>query len=658
MQQGIFPMLKKVLLVLAILSASRVVTAGAVDYAEAINRSAWLHHPIYGDPSFDAFQRMPCNPVVRGADPYKWPVNGFFFEDPRSGNWYVYVGEYCEGYAIVPGSPPRCVVWRSSDKGATWERVGPIFAEPPMFEGESSPATHAPDVSVTFVDGKYHLCFDWSTDNTTWENAANPPPDANSGAAYAWADQPEGPFHAASRPIITTRDMQPVLGKYRRVYASTLLHRADDWLVLTLTDSGPFYGWALLGMTAASPEGPYSPPALLLHPEAAGFHPPLLEFFPAFTHEGFVYAPATSVAMNRNYQALFRAPIERANEPGGWDLFEHGSLWHPEPVDHEYFGIWGQTFSGNVSQDGMFRVLFPSRDSSGLGTINLAMRPWSQPYRERGFVLSGHQGPSLGLLRCSGPAERLDVELECTGFTAIVWDAAMPLGPDKVSSNAKPGPLSFTRYRAVELAGDQWRLGEVSADGEWSWQGIGACAAAGSRQVALEWRGDTTTLYMEGLPAWTGPCPSGRGLFGLITGPNSRAQVNRFALTGAQPGGPLTYLAGEALLGAAQDVSRDWEPLANPNFRFGPGAVSRTPEARAKWNFEGTMAAVWAPRGPDFGKGEISVDGGPPVTVDFHADEWTPSQPVFVRGGLSGGGHAVALRPVEGAIVLDVLEVQ
>ncbi len=74
--------------------------------------------------------------------------------------------------------------------------------------------------------------------------------------------------------------------------------------------------WALFGITAPKPEGPYGERVLLRNVEADGFHPPLLEYYPAFVHRGFVYAPATSVALNRNYNALFRAPLERAAEPG------------------------------------------------------------------------------------------------------------------------------------------------------------------------------------------------------------------------------------------------------------------------------------------------------------------------------------------------------
>ena len=44
-------------------------------------------------------------------------MNGFFFADPVSGNWYIYVGDYPEGYA---GRPCRCVLLRSTDCGQSW----------------------------------------------------------------------------------------------------------------------------------------------------------------------------------------------------------------------------------------------------------------------------------------------------------------------------------------------------------------------------------------------------------------------------------------------------------------------------------------------------------------------------------------------------------
>ncbi|HRZ38215.1 MAG TPA: hypothetical protein P5534_17870, partial [Candidatus Paceibacterota bacterium] len=47
----------------------------SIDFAQAANADAWLRHPILGDPSFDSFRRAPGNPIVKGAAPFKWPVN-------------------------------------------------------------------------------------------------------------------------------------------------------------------------------------------------------------------------------------------------------------------------------------------------------------------------------------------------------------------------------------------------------------------------------------------------------------------------------------------------------------------------------------------------------------------------------------------------------
>src|ERR1043166_4058833 len=68
------------------------------DLAKARYRERWLHHPVMGDPSWDAFQREPGNPIHTGVDPLLWPVNGFLFQDPPSGRWYAYVSVYPRGY--------------------------------------------------------------------------------------------------------------------------------------------------------------------------------------------------------------------------------------------------------------------------------------------------------------------------------------------------------------------------------------------------------------------------------------------------------------------------------------------------------------------------------------------------------------------------------
>ena len=118
---------------------------GSWDLALPRYADAWLRHPILGDPSYDSFTRAAGNHLVRGAPPYAWPVNVSVLHDPLSGNWYAYVGVYPEGYAIGGGAPPSyCHIYRSRDRGQTWEDVGPAFRDPSFrFEGDSETAATA-----------------------------------------------------------------------------------------------------------------------------------------------------------------------------------------------------------------------------------------------------------------------------------------------------------------------------------------------------------------------------------------------------------------------------------------------------------------------------------------------------------------------------------
>jgi hypothetical protein len=413
---------------LAVLPANGLAAAG-VDYAESRQAGLWLQHPVYGGPSFDAFVHAPQNPLHRGAPPFEWPVNSFFFPDPVSGNWYLYVGDYCEGYA---SRPSRCVLLCSKDRGQSWTNLGVVLeGSKEMFDQGG----HTPDVSLVYTGGRYHMVYDWVEPD--WSQLG--------GLAYAWAEKPEGPFHRAAQPITRNKELTPLLGKYRRTYAATLLRRKHDWMIVGMMDSAP-NSWALFGITAPKPEGPYGERVLLRNVEADGFHPPLLEFYPAFVYRGFVYAPATSVALNRNYNALFRAPLERAAEPGAWALAQNGSLWHAEDVENEAYGLWGQTFSGWVDGKGVLQAAFQSRDAKGMGTVNLAARPWNQPLRKSGFVMSGHQGPSLTLLQRAFAGFRLDARLRLRGTVRLLLDydgvlGAQSPGIGRDASSACPDPL-------------------------------------------------------------------------------------------------------------------------------------------------------------------------------------------------------------------------
>lgn len=638
-----------------------VVALGAdmtVDYAEVKYRDAWIRHPVYGDPSFDTFERSPSNPVHVGDQPYEWPVNGFLFRDPKSGAMFLYVGHYPRGYAMDPSAPMRCTVFRSDDHGTTWKHLGPIFEEDPFcFEDNPSPVIHAPDVAVTYHGNRYHLVYDWATADTTWANAHVPAGNADSGIAYAWAERPEGPFHRAVRPIHHVAGLPTLLGKYRRIYAASLVRRRSDWLVLAMMDSGPHFSWALVGCTAREPQGPYCTPAVLLSVERDTYYPPLLEFYPAFTHRGWIYAPATSVALNRNFQVVFRARIEDAMNPNAWKMFQHGSVWHSEPVPHESMGIWGQTYAGFVGRDGLLRVMFPSRDGNGMGTINLAVRPWRRSYRERGFVLSGHRGSSLGLLKPAyGGTFVLTTELTLHGAAIILWDCHAPLGPDAPRSDAALHKLSLTRCTGLRVTEKAWTLLKVDETGGETVLADGQIH--NSRKIALKIVRDangTTGIHILGDAVWRGRMDVRTGRLGILAAQDSHVEVGRFVVEGDPQPLSLFHLYTDALLGAGQSLA-DWNVVDDPHFTFGIGAVSKHPDARAKWNFEGRSFSLYAPMGPAYGAADLLLDGSRLGEVAFYSAEPRRSAPVFTADGLSEGFHALVIRPKRGAVPIDALE--
>lgn len=633
-----------VLRLLILLLLALDVTTQATDYAESRHASDWWRHPVYGDPSFDGFVRRPGNPIHRGVPPFEWPVNGFLFEDPVSGHWFIYVGEYGKGY-LTP--PSRCLLYRSTNQGASWNRVGVVLeGDAASFDRQG----HTPDVTVVYADGRYHMVYDWGEPDFT----------AEGGLAYAWAERPEGPWHRAAEPITRNSRLPKLLGRYQRTYAATLLRRKHDWLILGMMDRAP-QGWALFALTAPRPEGPWSERRLVRHVERDDFHPPLLEFFPAFAHGGYAYAPATSVALNRNFNALFRADLEKAHEPEAWRLHQHGSLWHAEDVEHEFHGIWGQTCSGFVDRQGIFQAMFPSRDAEGRGTINLAQRRWSRPLAKHGFVLTGHAGPSLTLLRQAYADFQLEARLEWRGEVELLLDYAAPLDPKTPTSDATLHPLARTRQTALVLADGAWSVARRDAAGKETRLESGRLPDPNHLAIRLERRGESLTLGFEGRPAWSGLVPAmtaseRSGVLGWGVAAHTHLVVRHFTLTGQRRMARVSLGSNEALLGAAEAAS-DWEERNEVEFRFGRGCVSRLSGARAKWNVIGRQVALWSPRGPDFGEVEIRLDGRPVAKLDLRAEALEPSRVVWQSHPLRDEGHALVLTARQGRMPVDSVDV-
>lgn len=635
----------------------------ALDYALGALADAWLRHPILGDPSFDTFERLPGNPIVRGGDPFRWPVNGSLLLDPVSGAWFAYVGFYLEGYDLGPGKPPaHCRVFRSADQGRSWTEIGPVFQDAAFrFEGDTVTAGIAPDVSVVFADGRYHMAYDWATDNTTWANAALPGGGADSGAAYAWAERPEGPFHRAPRPILRTSALQrvfPPTGKYRRAYGTSLIRRERDWLVLVDVDSGPFFAWGQVALTAADPRGPWSEPVLVSGLEGDRWFPSPVEAFPAFVHDGFVYDPKTSVGANRNYQVTHRAPVEQAHRPEAWALYQLGSVWHAECVPHEGFGIWGQTFAGAVGPDGVLRALFPSRHwPDSAGTINLAARPWSQPIRERGFVISAHSGPSLTLTRTAYAGFTLAAEVVLRGTAArFAWGYGAPLGT-KGRADGKPHPLCWTRHGGVELTRTGWRVLDAADAPDPRVLAQGSIPAAETRRVELRVdEAGPVGLTLDGETVWQGACTPRQGPLALLLEPGTHLTVNRFAVSGTPLPAVWTWLASEAVAGAGV-AEGQYRTQESGLFRFGSGILCDRPGERLKWDFRGRGFRLWLPMGPEYGRCSVRLNGVPIAVLDLHREEPMASAPVLERDGLPDGCHALVVQSLEAPLPADCLDV-
>jgi hypothetical protein len=620
------------------------------DFALARYRGLWLRHPVLGDPSWDAFEREPGNPIYTGRPPYFWPVNGFLFRDPPSGRWYAFVSVYPRGY--WPPPPANCLLMREK-AGGGWEEVGLIFeGDPHSFAGDGEKTGAMTDASVVYDGGRYHLLYGWCD-----------PKNARGGLAYASAERPEGPWRCAPRPIHDDARQPPIMGRYVRAYASTLFKRRRDWLTLHMMSTPGNAGgtWALFCMTAQTPEGPYSRPIPLLSPQSDRFHPPLAEFYPAFAHGGDIYAPATSVALNRTFQTVFRAPIEQAHAPDAWKILHYGSVWHAEPVPSEAQGIWGQTFSGQVAPDGTLRAYFTSKNRDDVGTVHLARRPWTRPYRN-GFVLSAPRGPAIAVLRQEYGDFRARIQVRASGPWAFCWACREPLGSNHHLADSSLHPLVRTRRIEWRRSGSRWSLvvlDEKSVERVIA-QGAQDVPENGEDRLEVERHGARVVLRLnredlrEG-GVWSGELPGASGRLELLAETGTILRVERFLLGGKGRPAWEAWLSTEALAGAAA-APDEWKPVADSGFRCGVGHVSARHDSRAKWNYVGRDFRLFAPRGPQYGKCRVVVDGREIAVIDLHASGPEVSAVMLARS-LPSGYHAVVLSPESGAIPCDTLEV-
>ncbi len=632
-----------------------------IDYARSENADAWLRHPILGDPSFDSFERVSGQPVVSGTLPFLWPVNASLLDDPVSGRLYAYVGLYMEGYALNPGGPTtHCVVYMSEDRGKIWALIGPIFDNDKFkFTGDTQHSNIAPDVKVIYSGGKYHMSYDWCTDNTTWSNASNPTGDADSGCGYAWADRPEGPFHRAPNPILRTTEVQkanPTATRYRRVYATSLIRRKSDWLALIDLDSGSHFAWGQVAVTAKDPMGPWSHPTLVASLEGDQYYPAPMEAFPAFQHEGYVYDPRTSVGMNRNFQILMRAPIEKAEHPEAWSVYQHGSVWHARWRPDEAYGLWGQTLAGVVSGDGALDVLFPSRtQANGAGVIAEASRPWNKPFNARGFTLSAHGAPSITATHAAYADFKLETKFKLHGSKArFAWGFAAALGAEG-RADGKPDRRAWWNQCALEIGQGKWAVVRVDAVGKETVYATGVAADSPEHRITIERRADSASLTLDGAAIWNGETPATAAPLALLLAPGTNLEVLRFEVNGKPQPATHLWLASEAISGAGV-AEGSYSHSVGAEWHAGSGCICTSPFERVKWNFRGNGFRLWMPVGPDYGVVTVLVDGVPAGEINLHATKAGASKVVLERTDLVGMYHAVTLKSDKHALPLDCLE--
>ncbi len=610
-----------------------------IEYALLKQKDSWLHHPVYGDPSWDNFIHDRDNPVTQGTPGTEWPVNGFLFLDPVSGCEYLYGGVYSRNYAFNlaenPENQMRCIGYRSCNRGKSWDSLGYVLPfNGVRMKGEKVDIGGAPDVSVVYDNGRYHMIFDWLSRDFAWNNAGP------SGIGYAVADKPEGPFIIDPNPVFTNYKVlaNPILGKYNRAYAASLIRRKNDWMVLFMLDSGENFSWAFAAITAKSPGGPWSEPVIINSVESPLYYPVLLEYFPAFTHEGYLYAPATSVAMNRNYQAIFRCKVEKAHNPSEWELWRDGSNWHSLPLDNEYEGIWGQTITGFIDHADTLRVMFPSLNSRDLGTLNLASRSWSNGYRQTGFMLSGHKAPSISYIYQEYRKPVLNITFKNTGDFSVIFDALSPLGPDAPTSNSKINPLMFSDQKRIGIKGNQWELAQTDRKNEKAILAHGTFPGGDVITIKVDFKEGKRQININGKEVWTGSLEERGGHIGLSCGEHSSVEVSSFQVKGEPIESSFTYLFTELQLGAGTGISK--------------------PAKRLKLNFTGTRFTLLQPEKPATGKIRVKVDGDNEVVLDTRIVQPGKNGELYESKPFVHGKHAVEIELLEGILPVERIKVK
>lgn len=192
------------------------------------------------------------------------------------------------------------------------------------------------------------------------------------------------------------------------------------------------------------------------------------------------------------------------------------------------------------------------------------------------------------------------------------------------------------RHGSVELHSS----GRVS---HWHAQGtrhrIGQTAQPLTLPLRLEQTEHTVSLWNGDALVWQHPlsAPTGRLMLSVEAG--FFLEITHFCLDGECHSAWQRWLALEGMLGAAAPAG-EWSEVKAADFCHGFGLSSEIVGARLKWNFEGQTVRLLAPRGPQFGQGEVWIDGIYRAEVDFYHPDLQPSAVLF-EATLKPGLHAL-----------------
>lgn len=633
------------------------------DYAKMQNMEAWLRHPVLGDPSFDNFTKL-GQTVHRSKAPFEWAVNGSIFSDPKTDWWYYYVACYPRGYWRETGDISHFLIYRSKDKGLTWENLGRGFKDDFChFPNLRDTLMCAPDAVLMYDEEEdiYWLTYDWGTGRFVNREGqtphAVPLPDA--GVALAWAKSPEGPFHKLDTWVHNNRFSSSGIGRFNRGYSSSTFKRKNDWICFIMQDSAPCYGWGLTCRTAKTPDGQWSAPRLLLSPDRPEYYPETIEFCFCVQIGDKVYAPGTSVAGNRNYQIVFAADLEEAEHPWAWKMVREGSLWHSRPLADERYGIWGQTLHGFM-KDGKYHTMYAGMDENNCGTLSVATCPVAQPFKD-GFTISGHAGRSVAPILAAYRDFDLQMQLEFTGTVEVFLKYHGIMGPNQCTSDAVTSGESFADSLSLEM-GENGRFRVLLRSGADQLQVLHSGSTdAKIRSVDASWAGRCLALSINGEKVYCGDLTAVldeavcNSPLAVCAHEVSVLDCSSFAVKGQPLPYSLRYSARDGVLTAMH--SAQWQPVCDDRFLTEKGYIGEG-DKWIKWNIRADGFRIYAPKGPDLGRAEIWVDGCLYGTVDLYSEENEASKAVYEVCGIPGDGrHGVVLKGYLGQpFGVDVLE--